>query len=180
MANKKFYGKVEKVIKTVGDTKVATGVIQGRIVPKQELVVKGTGTGANLHVNVSIQNKTKDLKYIADQLGASLNTFEKDDNTWDTLNVTLWGFNAENFVKWVEAGDTVELFGEYTTNTYNGKTSLQMNNAVLLHDITKERGQRKTADVDAVEKTYTKPANTKEESVEQPSFNTFDDEDTPF
>lgn len=179
---KKYYSKVVTKVKKDGS---AYGTIEGRIIPKTNCSVRDGEYGKYAQFAISVQNATKKLKYVADAVGATLETYtNKEGSQSDTLTVRInlkQDFLVENFEKAKLApGDVIVVTGDLTANTYNGKTSLQVTDAELFEIVRRANGEKPlTTDVDAVEKTYSKP--TKEETVvEQPSFNTLDDEDTPF
>lgn len=187
MANKKYYGVAsfgEK--RTVNGKELMSGYIKGKIAKTSNaLEVQGEGTKTRVNFSVRVQNQDKTFERYANDLGALANTYKPDgsDNAYNTIPVTVWGYLANNLPKYAHVGDEVIVIGDLVPNTYNGKTTLRME-GVLGVEVTRradavnsEKGL--TADVDAVEKAYTKPANIKE-AVEQPSFNAFDDEDTPF
>ena len=122
---------------------------------------------------MTIQNQSNKLKNIADQLGATLKTYSKEDSTFDTLTVMLSGGFAEEFVEKVAIGDTVEIHGDIVPNTYNGETTLFMNNGSFWRNVTKERAQRKTADADV-----SNAPKAENNSAPHPAMNNSNDYDT--
>lgn len=176
--NKKFYGVAafsEK--RTINGKDLLSGCIKGKITKNSVLETQTSSTGSKyLRLSVSVQNQDKAFERYAKELGATAETYNSGDNAYNTVPVMVNGVLAENLPKFAHAGDEVFVSGDLVANTYNGKTTLQMQ-SVRHVEVTRRANAQNTDESTATKATK----ETKEEEVvEQPSFNTFDDEDTPF
>ena len=177
---KKYYSEYE-LIDLMKDAKKASVLIEGRITKNSDLTVKNGQYGQFVAFGINVQNQTSSLKYVGDALGAQLNTYTKDENSWDTVNV-MCNDKPKNKFEYLtgqnlQPGDTVVMLGVLKPNEFNGNTTLQLSNAKLYK--VKYRANGNDFKGNPINTDATVATN---DSVPNPAFNNEvdDDADSPF